>query len=49
MNVLRVTESTALNPLCGEVAEWSNVPDSKSVLHLVSMRFDTDALLCYIL
>ena len=26
----QVTESTALNPLLGEVAEWSNVPDSKS-------------------
>ena len=26
----QVTESIALKPLFGEVAEWSNVPDSKS-------------------
>ena len=26
----QVAESIALNPLLGEVAEWSNVPDSKS-------------------
>ena len=26
----QVTESTALYPELGEVAEWSNVPDSKS-------------------